>query len=76
MKNIMSDFQNNLKTPSYITRIQRDYSPILPRMYKKWYRFSQNVQEFTILLNFQIHCVQNVENYFVYVYLCLPDSVE
>ena len=26
------------------------------------YRFSQNVQECTILLNFQIHCVQNVQN--------------
>ena len=26
------------------------------------YRFSQNVQECTILLNFQIHYVQNVQN--------------
>ena len=26
------------------------------------YRFSQNVQECTILLNFQIHCVQNVHS--------------
>ena len=26
------------------------------------YMFSQNVQECTILLNFQIHCVQNVQN--------------
>ena len=26
------------------------------------YRFSQNVQECTILLHFQIHCVQNVQN--------------
>ena len=26
------------------------------------YRFSQNVQECTILLNFQKHCIQNVQN--------------
>ena len=26
------------------------------------YRFSQNVQECTILLKFQIHCVQNAQN--------------
>ena len=26
------------------------------------YKFSQNVQECTILLNFQIHCVQNVHS--------------
>ena len=26
------------------------------------YRFSQNIQECTILLHFQIHCVQNVQN--------------
>ena len=26
------------------------------------YMFSQNVQECTILLHFQIHCVQNVQN--------------
>ena len=25
------------------------------------YRFSQNLQECTILLHFQIHCVQNVQ---------------
>ena len=30
-----------------LLHFQRDYSPILPRMYKKWTRFLKNVQECT-----------------------------
>ena len=38
------------------------------------YRFSQNVQECTILLNFQIHCVQNVHSSHP-VYIDQPSDV-